>query len=150
MSRTYHFKGFSVVRNGVKIRVDMQRFSKQFYDAQFWLDRQIMTDMVPYMPLRTGTFIRITRAGSTARAGTGRVLAAAPPMGRMLYMGKVMVDPVTGSPWARKGARKVVTARRLDLSQASNPKAVPHWFDAAKAARGKGWVAGVKERAGGG
>ena len=68
-------------------------------------------------------------------------------MGRFLYEGKVMVDPVTGSPWAREGAKKVVTERSLTYS---NPKATPHWFDTAKDAHGKTWVKGVKQIAGGG
>ena len=67
--------------------------------------------------------------------------------GRFLYEGKVMVDPVTGSPWARKGAKKVVTERPLTYS---NPKATPHWFDTAKDAHGIAWVKGVKQIAGGG
>ena len=106
-----------------------------------------MNDMVPYMPHRDGNFVNVTRLQSAALAGSGKVVAAAPPMGRFLYEGKVMVDPVTGSPWARKGAKKVVTERPLTYS---NPKATPHWFDTAKDAHGKAWVKGVKRIAGGG
>lgn len=147
MSRTEHFKGFSVVRADIKIKVSFARFERQYRDAQFWLDNQIMTDMVPYMPHQTGTFINITRAQSASLAGSGEVVAAAPPMGRFLYEGKVMVDPVTNSPWARKGAKKIVTDKGLTYS---NPKATPHWFDTAKKNHGKAWVDGVKKRAGGG
>ena len=58
-----------------------------------------------------------------------------------------MVDPKTGSPWARPGAKKVVTDRDLEYS---NPKATPHWFDTAKENHGKSWVKKVKKIAGGG
>lgn len=146
-SRTFHFPGFSIVSGDIKADVSLSRFEKQFQDAQYWLDGQVMNDMVPYMPHRDGIFVNLTRMRSAALQGTGKVIAGVPPQGRFLYEGKVMVDPVTGSPWARKGAKKVVTERPLTYS---NPKATPHWFDAAKEAHGKSWVKGVKQIAGGG
>lgn len=146
-SKTFHFPGFSIVSGDIKADVSLNRFGKQFQKAQFWLDGQVMNDMVPYMPHRDGIFVNLTRMRSAALQGTGKVVAGAPPQGRFLYEGKVMVDPVTGSPWARKGAKKVVTERPLTYS---NPKATPHWFDTAKDAHGKSWVKGVKRIAGGG
>lgn len=146
-SRTFHFPGFSIVSGDIKADVSLNRFEKQFQEAQFWLDGQVMNDMVPYMPHRDGTLVNLTRMQSAALQGTGKVVAGAPPQGRFLYEGKVMIDPVTGSPWARKGAKKVVTERPLTYS---NPKATPHWFDTAKDAHGKSWVKGVKRIAGGG
>jgi hypothetical protein len=146
-SKTFHFPGFSLVQGDIKVDVSLNRFEKQFQEAQYYLDSQIMNDMVPYIKTRDGNFVNVTRLQSAALAGSGKVVAAAPPMGRFLYEGKVMVDPVTGSPWARKGAKKVVTERPLTYS---NPKATPHWFDTAKDAHGKAWVKGVKRIAGGG
>ena len=145
--RTFHFPGFSIASGNIKADVRLDRFEKQFQEAQFWLDGQVMTDMVPYMPHRDGTFVNLTKLRSTALQGTGKVIAAAPPTGRFLYEGLVMVDPVTGSPWARKGAKKVVTDRPLTYG---NPKATPRWFDTAKKAHGNSWVKGVKKIAGGG
>lgn len=146
-SKTFHFPGFSLVEGDIKVDVSLNRFEKQYQKAQYYLDNQIMNDMVLYMPHQDGTLVNLTRLQSAALAGTGRVVAAAPPQGRFLYEGKVMVDPVTGSPWARKGAKKVVTDRPLTYS---NPKATPHWFDTAKESHGKAWVKGVKRIAGGG
>ena len=146
-SKTFHFPGFSLVQGDIKVDVSLNRFERQYERAQYYLDSQIMTDMVPYMPHRDGNFVNVTRLQSAALAGSGKVVAAAPPMGRFLYDGKVMVDPVTGSPWARKGAKKVVTERPLTYS---NPKATPHWFDTAKDAHGIAWVKGVKRIARGG
>ena len=131
----------------IELDVDLSRFEKQYGKAQFILDNAVMTSMIPYMPHRTGTFINVTKAMSAALAGSGTVVAAAPPMGRFLYEGKVMVDPETGSPWARPGAKKVVTDRNLKYS---NPKATPHWFDTAKEKHGESWVKMVKGIAGGG
>lgn len=136
-----------VESDGVHIHIDTSIYDGRVQDAQYWLDSQIMTDMVPLMPHQTGTFINVTRAQSAALAGTGKVVAAAPPMGRFLYEGKVMIDPETGSPWARPGAKKIVTDRPLRYS---NPSAVPHWFDAAKEKHLKEWVDGVKEKIGNG
>ena len=131
----------------IELDVDLSRFEKQYGKAQYALDSMIMTSMVPYMPHQTGTFINVTKAMSAAIAGSGTVVAAAPPMGRFLYEGKVMVDEQTGSPWARSGAKKVVTDKDLTYS---NPKATPHWFDTAKKNHGKSWVKAVKNIAGGG
>lgn len=130
----------------VDVELNFGRVKKNVEKAQFWLDSQIMTDMTPLMPHDTGTFVNVTRAQSAALAGSGMVIAAAAPMGRFLYEGKVMVDPETGSPFARPGAKKVVTDRPLTYS---NPSAVPHWFDVAKELHGKQWVDGVKKIAGG-
>lgn len=131
----------------LEMRINLSRFEKQFEDAQFVLDSTVMKDMKPYMPHQTGTFINITSAQSASLAGSGTVVAAAAPMGRFLYEGKVMVDPLTGSPWARPGAKKVVTDMDLDYS---NPRATPHWYDTAKKNHGKSWVNTVKKIAGGG
>lgn len=146
-SKMFHFDRYSIVKGDIKVDINLDRFSKQFQDAQYWLDGQVMNDMVPYMPHRDGIFVNLTRTRSAALQGTGQVVAGAPPQGRFLYEGKVMVDPVTGSPWARKGAKKIVTERPLTYS---NPKATPHWFDTAKDVHGKAWIKGVKKIAGGG
>lgn len=138
---------YNVSKPDIEMRINLSRFEKQFEDAQYALDSMVMEDMVPYMPHQTGTFINVTRAMSAALAGSGKVVAAAPPMGRFLYEGKVMVDPVTGSPWARAGAKKIVTERDLTYS---NPEATPHWFDTAKEKHGKSWIREVKKIAGGG
>ena len=61
-----------------------------------------------------------------------------------------MVDPETNSPWARPGAKKIVTNRDLDYSKEKHPKRVDHWFDTAKANHGVSWVKAVKNIAGGG
>lgn len=139
-------RDIDIEADGVQIHVNTSDLMERANDAQFWLDSQIMTDMVPLMPHQTGTFINVTRARSAALAGSGKVVAAAPPMGRFLYEGKVMVDPETGSPWARAGAKKIVTDRPLKYS---NPSAVPHWFEAAKKTHLNEWIDGVKKKIGG-
>lgn len=146
-SQIHHFKNISIVDGDIEVQVNVDRFTKQFNRAQFYLDSQIMTDMTPLMPHVTGTFVDLTKQRSAALAGTGRVCAAAPPYGRYLYMGKVMVDPVTKSAWARKGAKKITTEKKIAYG---NPNAVPQWFDEAKRRHGRDWIEEVKRRAGGG
>ena len=138
---------YNYSKPNLEMRINLSRFEKQYEDAQKKLDSMVMTDMKPYMPHQTGTFINITSAQSASLAGSGTVVAAAAPMGRFLYEGKVMVDPLTGSPWSRAGAKKVVTDRDLKYS---NPKATPHWFDTAKKNHGASWVKVAKRYAGGG
>lgn len=128
--------------------------------AQFWLDSQIMTDMVPLMPMEKGTFVQLTRARSASMAGTGWVCAAAGVYGRYLYEGKVMVDSVTGKGPSkiptgpgeyvlrfRKGAKLVPTTRPLTYS---NPSAVSHWFTEAANRHSDEWLQGIKDIMGGG
>ena len=134
----------------IELDVDLSRFETQYEDAQFVFDSMVMTSMKPYMPLRTGVFRNVTEAMSAAIAGSGTVIAAAPPFGRFLYEGKVMVDPETGSPWARPGAKKIVTDKDLEYDKSHNPKVTDHWFDTAKKNHGKSWVKSVKRIAGGG
>lgn len=134
----------------IELDVDLSRFEKQYGKAQYELDNMVMASMQPYMPHRTGTFINVTKAMSAAIAGSGTVIAAAPPMGRFLYEGKVMVDPETGSPWARPGAKKIVTDKDLEYDKSHNPKVTDHWFDTAKENHGDSWVRAVKKIAGGG
>ena len=146
-TRIHHFEGFSVKKAGIDIKLDMSRVEGNFNQAQYVLDSVVMTSMVPYMPRRDGWFINRTRAESAAIAGTGEVVAASAPMGRFLYEGKVMVDPVTKSAWAKKGAQKILTSKSLKYS---SPKARAHWFDAAKERYCDNWVRVVKKNAGGG
>lgn len=159
MTKTTHFKGFSIVDGDIRITLNMSRFEKQFQKAQYQLDGDVMNSMVPFMPMVTGSFINATRAASAAVQGSGEVYAAYGPQGRFLYEGKTMVDELTGSTYARKGARKVLVSQfggktkakeNLSYSTQAHPKAIDHWFDAAKEQDGKRWIKDVKKTAGGG
>lgn len=92
--------------------------------AQYALDSTFLNYMIQYMPMDTGALINEVRARSAAVAGKGEVYVATPPYGVFQWNGVVMVDPQTNSPWARKGAKKVVTSKPLKYS---NPRAVAHW-----------------------
>lgn len=57
------------------------------------------------------------------------------PYARFQYHGYLMVSRITGSPWARKGERKVLTSRRLRHSTFRHPLATAEWDKAMLAAR---------------
>lgn len=132
------------------VDIDLSRFERQFQRAQYALDSVVMTDMVKFMPMDTGQFINVTKSMSAAIAGSGKVVAAAPPFGRFLYEGKVMVGVYSGSPLAQKGEKKVATDRDIDFCKGAHPDAQAHWFDAAKKQFGSQWVKQTKKIAGGG
>jgi hypothetical protein len=132
------------------MEIDLSWFEGQYSKAQYDLDSMVMTSMVPYMPMDTGTFINVTRGMSAAIAGSGKVVAAAPPMGRFLYEGKVMVGERTRSAFAAKEERKEVIEKPLNYSRHAHPNVTDHWFDTAKKNHGKVWVKKTKEIAGGG
>lgn len=133
----------------IELEVDLSRFDKQYSKAQWLLDNMVMTSMESYMPKRTGTFINVTKAMSAAIAGSGTVIAAAPPFGRFLYEGKVMVGEESRSPWAKKGERKDVTNQDLDYDKSAHPDVTDHWFDTAKKNHLDEWLKDVKRTAGG-
>ncbi|MFR1834244.1 MAG: hypothetical protein ACLSX5_13970 [Lachnospiraceae bacterium] len=158
-SKITHFKGFSIIQGEVQVMLDMSRFEEQYRRAQYQLDGAIMNSMEPFMPKITGSFINVTRAASAAAQGSGQAYAAYGPQGRYLYEGKVMVDELTGSTWARNGARKVLVSQYAGQTKAkedityttqAHPKAQAHWFDVAKKKDGKTWIRNVKKTAGGG
>ena len=160
MAKKIHkFGGFTVDTTNVHINLNMNRFSKQFNDAQFTLDNAVMTSMEPYMPMDDGTFIEKTKSESASMAGTGQVCAGKGDEARFLYEGKVLVDEETGSPFARAGAKKVKVSQYQGKTKAKenivysthkNPKAQSHWFEAAKKADKDDWIRTTKEIAGGG
>ena len=148
-----------MVDGDMKIKLNMDRFSKRYQEAQYLLDGMVMDSMVPFMPMISGDFIDETRAKSSSMQGTGFVCAAAAPYGRFLYMGKTMIDPATGSTWARFSAEKVLVSQysgktnakeNLEYTKQAHPQAQAKWFDAAKRQYGSTWIRKVKAQAGGG
>lgn len=134
------------------MEIDLSRFEGQYSKAQYELDSMVMTSMMPYMPKRTGTFINVTQGMSESIAGSGKVVAAAPPMGRFLYEGKVMEGIKSKSAFAQKGEKKVVRQppQHLDYYQRVNTRVTDHWFETAKTNHGTAWLRKVKKLAGGG
>lgn len=134
MSGIKHYKNVSYVKGHVKVNLRFAKYGPRFTKAQEWLGKQALADSKLYMPLKTGSLQQRSYVTES-----GRQVVFPGPYARYLYMGKVMVDPETGSPWARKGAVKVVTDRDLRFSTG-----VPHWAEVAKNEHGKDWADGCK------
>lgn len=141
MPKVHKLKDIHIKRENITLDIDMGRMERNLNRAQYALDSAVMHSMEPFMPMQTGTFIDVTRGMSAAIAGSGKVVAAAPPYGQFLYEGKTMVDEKTGSAYARYGAKKVLVSQfggktnareNLQFSKAAHPNATARWFEAAK------------------
>ena len=134
MSGIKHYKDVSYVKGRVQVNLRFSKYGPRFAKAQEWLGQQVLADSKLYMPLKTGSL----QQRSYVTDG-GRQVVFPGPYARYLYMGKVMVDPETGSPWARKGAVKVVADRDLRFATG-----VPRWAEVAQNEHGKEWAAECK------
>lgn len=94
---------------------------------------QIQKDTSPFVPALTGDLDRRTKVD-------GAFVIYQGPQSGMLYRGKLMIDPDTGSAWAKKGATKVTTDKNLVFTKTVHPQAQDHWFEASKAQNLDRWI----------
>lgn len=94
---------------------------------------QMAKDTEPFVPMRTGSLKNRTRVKEDEIIYPG-------PYAHYLYVGKLMVDPATGSAWASYGTTKVYTEKPLNISKSVHPQATDHWFEASKAINKDKWV----------
>lgn len=141
MSEMQHFENVSYVDGSVKVELTLDKYSNLFKEAQRWLGDRVLEDCKPYMPHRTGS---LQQRSSVVNGGKKVIFPG--PYGRFLYGGKVMIDPDTGSPFARAGVKKILMDTPLTYS---NPQATDHWFETAKAKNQDYWIDGVGKILGG-
>lgn len=118
-------------RLGVTAQGDVQRFHTA----------NVRRRIQKYMPYRSGATIKLMIVQSPAEEPFIHVDA---PYARMLYYGKVMVDPkthaagfLTANGWrSRKGVKKVVSNRDIQYDKTRNPQAGPFWDRRLMAAEG--------------
>ena len=93
---------------------------------------QVAKDTAPFVPMLTGSLRTRTRV-------TGNTVVYPGPYARYLYYGKLYVDPLTGSSYARKGVTKVpaVPEKNLIFHRTGT---CSHWFEASKAQNMEKWV----------
>lgn len=127
--KTEHFSDFSVQTPDFTAKINFSVFNSRFVLAQQMLGEHILNASRALMPNRTG----VLKMSSHTEDG-GRRIVFPGPYARYQWGGKVMVDPETGSPWARKGVKKVLTDRPLIYG---DPNAVDHWTDQAWAQDGE-------------
>nr|DAD77887.1 MAG TPA: Minor capsid protein [Siphoviridae sp. ctHDv29]DAG04233.1 MAG TPA: Minor capsid protein [Siphoviridae sp. ctKsH2] len=94
---------------------------------------QARKDTSPYVPFLTGSLDQRTMVDGNAIIYPG-------PYARFLYYGKVMVDPETGSTYAKKGMTKVLTDKNLEFNKAGHNQAQSYWFEASKAENLEKWI----------
>lgn len=127
-------------RLGIDARGDVQRFHTA----------NVKRRIQKYMPYRTGATIKLMIAQSPVNEPFLHVNV---PYARMLYYGKVMVDPETGmagfltpNGWrSRRGAAKVASSRDLQYDKTRNPRAGPFWDRRLTAAEGRQMAAELQD-----
>lgn len=118
-----------------RLGIDAQGDVQQFHTAN--VRRRIQK----YMPYRSGATIKLMIVQSPVEEPRLNINV---PYARMLYHGKVMVDPKTGAAgfltengWrSRKGVPKVVSGRDIQYDKTKNPRAGPFWDRRLVAAEG--------------
>lgn len=156
MATIFHYEKVSYVDGHVRANLDLSHYSERFRDAQQWLGDHVLAGCKPFLPKVTGS---LEQRSYVAKGGREVVFPG--PYARYLYMGKVMVDSVTGKgprkiPTGpgeyvlrfRKYATLVPTTRPLTYTKTSHPQATDHWFDHAKAKYGQAWITGLKREFG--
>lgn len=131
---------------GIRFKIDTQRFKRDLAQidrrvrfagkgAQHALAIQMAKDTEPYVPAQTKSFANRTIVQDDTIIYPG-------PYARFLYHGKLMIDPDTGSPWAPKGATKIVdpAGKDLNIRKSVHSKAQSHWFEASKAQNKEKWI----------
>lgn len=98
----------------------------------------VLDDCNEYVPNDQGMLIASSAIHSDVLHGD---LVWATPYARYLYHGVLMVDPKTGSAWAREGQTKVLTSpeKALVFDKGTNTNAGSHWCERAQADHGKEW-----------
>lgn len=91
------------------------------------LDSEVLRLSEPYTPFHVGDLRNSGMRGTTL--GSGKVVWNS-PYAKFLYYGKVMIGMASGSPWARKGEKKIKTNRDLTYNDA--PKRGAFWFERMK------------------
>lgn len=101
--------------------------------AEHALAIQVRKDTEPFVPAQTLSL-------NSRTVVRGNTIIYPGPYARFLYYGKLMVDPETGSAWAKKNATKILTNRDLVFTQTVHRQAQSHWFEASKAVNKEKWL----------
>lgn len=94
---------------------------------------QAKKDTSPFVPALTGSLDQRTKV-------TGTKIIYPGPYARYLYYGKLMIDPETGSAYARKGTTKTLSDKDLVFNTSMHAQAQSHWFEASKAQNISKWL----------
>lgn len=98
--------------------------------VQKYIDNAVINEMKPYTPKISGILENAPTIGTVIGSGQIKQIT---PYARYLYYGLLMVSSITGSAYASKGEKKVLTDTPLQYSKAANPLAGKLWFERMKA-----------------
>lgn len=113
--------------------------------VQKYIDQECIRLMAPYTPMRNGILEKSAILGT--KIGSGEINQIA-PYARYQYYGKVMVSSITGSPWASKGEKKILTDRDLQYDTSKHHLAGKMWFERMKADKKNEILEGARKVAG--
>ena len=121
--------------NSAQIAVDIRAASEK---ALGITSQQALADCNEYVPDDQDALVNSSNIHSDILHGK---LVWSTPYARYLYHGVLMVDPKTGSAWAREGQTKVKVSPEVQLKfdKRKNPKAGSHWCERAQADHGEEW-----------
>lgn len=122
---------FNTARSAAQIRAAGER-------AVGIIAQTVLDDINEYVPDDQGQLVNSSEIHSDVLRGE---LVWAAPYARYLYHGVLMVDPKTGSAWAREGQTKVVASPEVQLKfdKSKSPKAGSHWCERAYADKHDEW-----------
>jgi len=111
----------------VEVNIDVQKNLSKVQDDSLWKfgANEWWKLITPYTPMETGT----TSESAIIRPHEIEYIA---PQAHYLYHGELMVDPATGSSWARHGVKKEYAGKELNISKAKHPLASKEWDKAAE------------------
>ena len=121
--------------NSAQIAMNIRAASEK---ARGITSQQALADCNEYVPDDQDALVNSSNIHSDILHGK---LVWSTPYARYLYHGVLMVDPKTGSAWAREGQTKVKVSPevRLKFDKRKNPKAGSHWCESAQADHGEEW-----------
>lgn len=120
--------------------------SNQLHKAQMFVDSECIRLMKPYTPFRNGILEKSATLGTVIGSGEIHQIA---PYARYQYYGMLMVSSITGSSFASKGEKKVLTSIPLNYDKSRHPMAGAFWFERTKADHKKDILQGAAQIMGG-
>lgn len=90
----------------IDIDIDKAVNNRHFDRAEKYMAQRVKAYCDPYVPMQTGHLKNSAEVGANYVKYLG-------PYARFQYGGRVMVGIRSGSPWARRGEKKVLTNRSL-------------------------------------
>ena len=112
-------------------KVNIPNILRRLDDDKFWKfgASEWHKLISPYTPMQTGTLFESV-------AIRPKEIEYKQPYAHYVYHGILMVDPDTGSSYAKKGAKKVYASKQLHYQKDKHPLATKEWDKVAEPIQG--------------